>query len=458
MFGVLAGLGLGLTTTKHVAEFRTSDPDRAGRVIGLTSIVAVASGGLISILGVCLAPTLSVHILNAPHLVLELRIGLLLLLLNALNGIQTGTLSGFEAFKEIATSNLVRGVLSFPLLILGVWEWQLPGAVWGLVAAGVLGWISNNYFLRKKCRQSGVRVRFYGSWSEGQMLWDFSLPALLADVAAGPAIWVANTFLVNQKNGYAEMGLFSAANQWRTALMFVPNILLQVTLPLLSSLNADESDVDGSRFSKTFEITQTVTLAVVFPLGIILMYFSNIVISLYGPEFRNGVPSLIGVACTVMIMAVGAATGPAMQALGRMWLVFVLNLLWGVVMVALVFVSAPWAGALSLAYAPAISYAIMSIVAFVYIRAQLERGALRRALLAISFAFGTALLSATISSGARKIVFVPVFVACCCLTLTAFTSPNTRRILFSIMNHWRKHLLQSQVCRILHIQRATSHE
>jgi len=34
MFGVFAGFGLGLTATKHVAEFRSSDPARAGRIIG----------------------------------------------------------------------------------------------------------------------------------------------------------------------------------------------------------------------------------------------------------------------------------------------------------------------------------------------------------------------------------------------------------------------------------------
>jgi len=40
MFGVFAGFGLGLTATKHVAEFRRSDPDRAGRIIGLSGLFA----------------------------------------------------------------------------------------------------------------------------------------------------------------------------------------------------------------------------------------------------------------------------------------------------------------------------------------------------------------------------------------------------------------------------------
>ncbi|NOZ40854.1 MAG: oligosaccharide flippase family protein [Planctomycetes bacterium] len=38
MFGVFAGFGLGLTATKHVAEFRESDPERAGRIVGFTEL------------------------------------------------------------------------------------------------------------------------------------------------------------------------------------------------------------------------------------------------------------------------------------------------------------------------------------------------------------------------------------------------------------------------------------
>src|SRR5262245_2899227 len=35
MFGVFAGFGMGLTANKHIAEFKTLDPGRAGRIVGL---------------------------------------------------------------------------------------------------------------------------------------------------------------------------------------------------------------------------------------------------------------------------------------------------------------------------------------------------------------------------------------------------------------------------------------
>src|SRR4051812_16973696 len=48
MFGNLAGFGMGLTANKHVAEFKLSDPGRAGRILALASAVAWVSSGLMA--------------------------------------------------------------------------------------------------------------------------------------------------------------------------------------------------------------------------------------------------------------------------------------------------------------------------------------------------------------------------------------------------------------------------
>lgn len=433
VFGMLAGLGLGLTTTKYVAEFRTRDTDRAGRIIGLTSTVALGSGGLIAIGIVLFAQVLATRVLNAPALASELRIGSILLLLNTLNGVQTGTLSGFEAFREIAQSNFMRGIASFPVMLVGVIVWRLPGAVWGLVVAAAIGWSLNHLFLRKKCRAAGVRLRLRGIWAEDSILWGFSLPALLADIAAGPAMWAANAILVNQKNGYSELGLFSAANQWRSALMFIPNILLQVALPILSSLDVDSSDSARSQFARTFEITQTLTLGIVLPLGVLLIFYSDYVIGFYGPQFSRGLPSLIGVALTVMIMGVSAASGPAIQASGRMWAGFTVNLIWGVVMLGLVWAYAPSLGAVALAFAPAAAYVVLAVVAFVILRAQLEKGVLLRAVAAMVWSTGAAAVALAVSPLVRHILGVPCFLVCVMVTLFVFSTAHTRHLLLSVL-------------------------
>src|SRR5262249_23165607 len=40
MFGVFAGFGMGVTLTKHIAEWRAKDPARIGRVMKLANLLA----------------------------------------------------------------------------------------------------------------------------------------------------------------------------------------------------------------------------------------------------------------------------------------------------------------------------------------------------------------------------------------------------------------------------------
>jgi len=135
MFGVLAGLGLGLTSTKYVAEFRRSDPERAGRILGLSATAAFFAGLLMAAALILAAPLLSRTVLAAPSLVGPLALGAGLVFFGAINGAQTGALAGLEAFATIARVNLWSGILSFPLIVFGVWSGGIAGAIAGMVAA-----------------------------------------------------------------------------------------------------------------------------------------------------------------------------------------------------------------------------------------------------------------------------------------------------------------------------------
>jgi len=180
MLGVFAGFGLGLTATKHVAQYRHSDPARAGRIISLSWLVAAVTGVLMALGLFSFAPWLAEHTINAPHLAGVLRIAALILFLNALNGAQTGALSGFEAFKTVASVNLTVGVISFPVLFGGAYFGGLVGAVWALAAILGVQWLLNHLALRREAQRCGVPLTFGDCGREWPILWKFSLPAVLA--------------------------------------------------------------------------------------------------------------------------------------------------------------------------------------------------------------------------------------------------------------------------------------
>ena len=368
MFGVFAGMGLGLTATKYVAELRVTNPNRAGRVIALSTAVALGTGTIAVTALLVGAPWLAAHTLNAPHLSAVLRIGAGMLFLNALNGAQTGVLAGFEVFRIIARVNLIRGVITFPLAVAGVLLMGLTGSVAALAVAAAAGSILNHIAINAECRRNGVSVRWEHFWSERAILWRFSLPAFLGGTLTSPAMWAVSTILVNQPHGYAEMGVFSASNQWRMAVAFLPSLLSQPLLSMLSSLGAE----DSRTFRKLLCLNLLLSVGLSMIIAVPIILFSSWIMKAYGPGFQAGRPVLILLVLATVISSTVAVIGQAIASLEKMWWGFNFNLVWALVLLSTASFLVPRYGALGLAGAFLASYAVHAASVSTYIRFQVR--------------------------------------------------------------------------------------
>lgn len=369
MFATFAGLGLGLTATKYVAEFRVKEPARAGRIIGVSSVVSWIAGGAMTGLLFGIGPWLAQHTLAAPQLGNLLRLSSALLLIGAVNGAQTGALAGFEAFKRIAHINLISGVCSLPMMVVGAWWGGLEGAVWGLLASQSFGCALNFFALRREAKLSQVPLVFRVSLQEFRILWQFSLPALVSGLFVGPVYWLCNTLLVNSSGGYAEMGLFNAANQWFGALLFLPGILGQAALPVLSE-RFGQNDLRQSR--RVLGFYMKLNAAVVTPLVVLGCLASPLIMSSYGPGFRQAWPALSVVLVTAGLQSVVTPVGHIIAASGRMWLGSLMNLAWGIFFIGLTWLLLNF-GALGLASARLAAYAAQAIWALAFAARLLNR-------------------------------------------------------------------------------------
>jgi O-antigen/teichoic acid export membrane protein len=369
MFGILAGFGLGLTATKHIAEFREGDPARAGRILGLSGLIAILFGGLIAMGLWIFAPWLAEHTINAPHLAGALRIGTLILFISALNGAQTGALSGFEAFRAIASVNLLVGLLSFPVLVAGAFWGGLNGAIWALVTSLGFNWIFSHLALRKEAARYNVRITFKDFGHEWAVLWRFSAPAALSGIVSAPVNWFCSAMLVSHPGGYAELGLFSAATQWRSAILLIPTALSTVALPILSSLN---SPSEYPRYRRALKYNVLLNLSVAVALALPIALLSPYIMACYGEDFRTGAPALALLSLSSILGSVNAVIGQVVASIGSMWAGCVLNGIWGVssILIAWLLVGQ---GATGLAIAVLIAYAIHLLNVFVYTACILSR-------------------------------------------------------------------------------------
>ncbi len=362
MFGVLAGFGLGLTATKYVAEFRKTDPERAGRILGLSGLFAALTGGLMAaVLFIC-SPWLTDTTINAPHLAGILKIGAIILFLNALNGAQTGALSGFEAFKTIARVNLFVGIISFPILVSGAYLGGLKGSVWALLINLIINWLLNHIALRREAKKNFIPFTFKNCIYERSILWKFSLPAALGSCLVGPVNWACCAMLVNKPEGYSEMGIFNAANQWFNVLLFLPGMIGSVILPVLSD-QLGRNNIKSS--IKTLIISVKINLLIVAPLVLIASITSPYIMGLYGDDFINGWPTFVAVMFTALLLAVQRPVGQIISASGRMWTGLSMNGGWALVFIITAYLLTNY-GSFGLASARAIAYIVHSLWTLIF--------------------------------------------------------------------------------------------
>lgn len=360
MFGVFAGFGMGITATKYIAEFRSKDPHKAGRLITLTNRIAAITGAVMAVALYFLSPWLSSHSLNAPELSNILRISSIVLFLSSFIGAQTGVLSGFEAFKSIAIINLWVGIINFPLIIGGMLLGGLDGIIWGTAVSSLFNMILNHYALKKQAHNAGIPLKITTPYDEFNIIWRFSIPSLLGSLLVCPVNWLCFTFLVNQHNGYSQMGVINAANQWYNAIVFLPGIVGATVLPIMSE---QVGLCDVERLSRILVISIKTNAMIVIPIVLITSVTSPFIMGCYGNGFDTYWLTLIVVMITGGLQSIQNPVGQVIAASSRMWTGFFMNLGWAAAFI-IATISLGSLGALGLALARLIAYMIHAIWTF----------------------------------------------------------------------------------------------
>ena len=354
MCGVFAGLGLGLTATKYVAELRLKDPARAGRMIAVTTVVAMVCGAAVATVLLAAAPWLAAGLLAAPQLTFPLRIGALALFFSAMSGAQAGALYGFEAFRVTAVLQAVVGVLDLPFMLGGYFLGGLNGVLGGMAASRATYWLLTMFALRAEALRHGIPHLFTDWKRELPVVWQFSIPAALVGIMVIPVNWICSALLVNQPHGYAEMGAYNAANQWFGILIFIPSGLDAGLLPVLSERMGARDGKTSGRILKTLFL---INGAILVPCGLVMSLLSPWIMRIYGAGYRDAWPTLIAVLWTAAILGIINPIGDIIAASGRMWMGLLMNAGWAAVFIVSTLLLVH-RGSLGLASSRLIAYAI----------------------------------------------------------------------------------------------------
>ena len=377
MFSVYAGFRLGTTATKYVSEHRKKDPDKAGRILKLTliaSFILCASAGLIHFI---LSPYLAGNILNNPGLATGLSLGAFLLFFLVYGEVKQFALAGFENFKAIAKVNIFRGALTPLLVIPMAYFWGAEGAIAGLAIVAALMFSRVSIFLRRESVNARFpeRIPLSDVKKEVSILWKFALPGFLIGVITISMMWVGRVILTRLDNGYVEIGLFTAADQWRLIILFIPMVLAPVILPILSETYGNKSN---DEFKKAISFQVHSILLITLPLTTLVIGLADFLALIYGSKFR-GVEDIIPILMvSVFFHALNMSLSLIFTSSEKRWINLTMHIGWGFAFLLGCLVFIPIKGAIGLGITMLIADVILLSSQVLYIEFTLAPGALRR--------------------------------------------------------------------------------
>jgi len=158
-----------------------------------------------------------------------------------------------------------------------------------------------------------------------------SVPAALAGSIPLPTTWACNAIIARAPDGFYQVGLYNAAGQWRSLVMFVPAAIGAIVLPALTKLR------DGGEYHsyrKVLRYNLALNAAVAVALAAPGIALASPLMSAYGEAFRIGSGVLSVLALVGVVTAVTNVLSQAVASDGSLWWAAAFNALWAIVSLA----------------------------------------------------------------------------------------------------------------------------
>ena len=368
MFAVATGMGIGYTATKYIAQYRNINPSFAGNIYALSNYLSIVVGVIGTICLLLLSNTIAETSLGAPHLSTTIKLGAIVLFFTTINGIQSGALNGFEAFNRSAINQIVAGIIQGILIVLLGFYHGVNGCVVALGIGCITLGILNKISILEELKNSNISCDIKNiDKSTISILWKFSIPTLLSSLMVTPVLWLSRTILIN-KSGYEQMAIFDVADQWSMSVIFIPNALAQIALPILSNTL---SSGKNNKYIKLVKLNLIANFIVASTVSAMVMILSPYILKMYGPEYSNKMPLIFMMIATVC-MSICNVVGQVIASQGKMWIGFIFNTVWALFLIFFTSIFAEY-GAMGLALAITCSYVIHFIGQGLYLIIKLHK-------------------------------------------------------------------------------------
>lgn len=360
MFLMFSTLGMSMTASRYISLYRNTDPYKALKVYKFTHNTVIGFGAIIAILFFIFSSIIADKSLHNINLTESLKISAAVLFFISISSAQTGALNGFENFKALGIHSIINGVIQTILLIIGAHYFSTNGVIIALGISAAILYFQYRYSLKDNLKPlKSVPATEDKQFNNISIFLKFSLPAVLSGLVTVPILWWVKTYLIRH-TGFGEMAMYDVAEQWYFMLLFIPNSLSSIILPLLTNTTSEGTE---TQYNKLIRLNLIINISITSILAIFIALFTPLIYSFYGKEFTtNNTPMLI-LLITAVICATNNVLGQVIASKGKMWIGLGVNSLWAVwlILFSLLFIGKYSLGATGLAYAMLVSYVLHSV-------------------------------------------------------------------------------------------------
>lgn len=322
LFVTFSGAGVSATLTRYIAANR-QDPQLQGIFIRTLSKACLVMSLALSAALAVFAPQISWLSAGTTELAPYFRLVAVAVFFSAMAAVEQSVMIGFECFAANSLIQLVQGLV----YCAAGWSLSRTWGIYGAVAALVLSHglhcllslIHNQLYIRRH----RIVLRWQWNAMTRQAMFGFALPSYAAGLFVLPVNWIGNAILTRAA-GFSQMAVFSVARQWMTYITYIPSQLGQMR-PIYTDLYAR-----GQKRSLTRLLLRTLvtTTGAALVLGALVLLFSDSILGIYGQGYLQGRYTLAFMILAAVLYTAQVQTGFLLQATGKMWIGFAVNVLW----------------------------------------------------------------------------------------------------------------------------------
>ena len=190
--------------------------------------------------------------------------------------------------------------------------------------------VTNSLAIKQNLKKNAIIPDIHQLKAEDfNVIWKFSIPAMLSSLMVIPVFWYVKTLLV-QQDGFGALAIFDAADQWKMIILFIPGAVARIVLPILSNIHGGR---EHRTYIKVLLLNIAINAAITLFMTLLVIIGGKYIMLLYGKGFNETTP-LVLLAVSTLFTSIATVVGAAIASRAKMWIGLGFNLFWGIMTVA----------------------------------------------------------------------------------------------------------------------------